>query len=30
MIFVLLCEGGKNRLSQLEANLERIRSLMEP
>ena len=30
MIFVLLCESGKNRLAQLEANLERIRSLMEP
>ncbi len=30
MIFVLLCEGGKNRLDQLESNLERIRSLMEP
>ncbi len=30
MIFVLLCESGKDRLSQLESNLERIRSLMEP
>jgi len=30
MIFVLLCESGKNRLDQLESNLERIRSLMEP
>ena len=30
MIFVLLCESGQNRLGQLEANLERIRSLMEP
>ncbi|MEP6882059.1 MAG: SIS domain-containing protein, partial [Dokdonella sp.] len=30
MIFVLLCESGKARLEQLESNLERIRSLMEP
>ena len=30
MIFVLLCESGKTRLEQLESNLERIRSLMEP
>lgn len=30
MIFVLLCESGKGRLGQLESNLERIRSLMEP
>ena len=30
MIFVLLCESGKKRLEQLESNLERIRSLMEP
>ena len=30
MIFVLLCESGKNRLDQLESNLERIHSLMEP
>ncbi len=30
MIFVLLCESGKSRLEQLESNLERIRSLMEP
>lgn len=30
MIFVLLCESGKNRLEQLESNLDRIRSLMEP
>ncbi len=30
LIFVLLCESSKDRLGQLESNLERIRSLMEP
>lgn len=30
MIFVLICESDGDRLGQLEANLERIRNLMEP
>lgn len=30
MIFVLLCESGKQRLKQFAANLERIQSLMDP
>jgi DNA-binding MurR/RpiR family transcriptional regulator len=30
MIFVLLCEGGGDRLARLDANLERIQHLLEP
>jgi len=30
VIFVLLCENGKGRLSKLEANLERLRRILEP
>jgi DNA-binding MurR/RpiR family transcriptional regulator len=30
VIFVLLCESGKGRLSKLEANLERLRHILEP
>lgn len=30
MLFVVLCERGKGRLSRLEANLERIRHILEP
>jgi len=30
MIFVLLCESGRDRLERLDANLERIRHMLEP
>ena len=30
MLFILLCENGGDRLSRLEANLERVRNLHEP
>ncbi len=30
ILFVLLCENGKGRLADLDANLERIRNLSEP
>jgi DNA-binding MurR/RpiR family transcriptional regulator len=30
LLFVLLCEQGKGRLAQLEANLERVRLMLDP
>ncbi len=30
MLFVLLCSNGRGRLDRLEANLDRIRNLLEP
>jgi DNA-binding MurR/RpiR family transcriptional regulator len=30
MLFVLLCEDGRERLERLHANLERIRTMLEP
>lgn len=30
LLFVLLCEQGKGRLAQLEANLERVRLILDP
>jgi DNA-binding MurR/RpiR family transcriptional regulator len=30
MIFVLLCEDGEGRVERLDANLERIRNMLEP
>ena len=30
MLFVLLCANGRGRLERLEANLDRIRKLLEP
>jgi len=30
LLFILLCESDESRLVQLEANRERIRSMLEP